>query len=57
MSLFLFLILVAVVLGLIGIAAHGLFYLLIIGVVVLLLDLVYAGARLRHGGRKQRVAR
>ncbi|WP_192582560.1 MULTISPECIES: hypothetical protein [Streptomyces] len=57
MSLFLFLILVAVVLGLIGVAAHGLFYLLIIGVVVLLLDLVYAGTRLRRGGRKQRVAR
>jgi len=57
MSLFLFLILVAVVLGLIGVAAHGLFYLLVICVVVLLLDLVYAGARLRRGGRKQRVAR
>ncbi|MGW3912733.1 hypothetical protein ACWEBX_14590 [Streptomyces sp. NPDC005070] len=57
MSVFLFLILVAVVLGIIGVAAHGLFYLLVIGVVVLLADLVYAGLRLRHGGRKQRVAR
>ncbi|MFF2364264.1 MULTISPECIES: hypothetical protein [unclassified Streptomyces] len=57
MSLFLFLILVAVVLGIIGVAAHGLFYLLVIGVVVLLADLLYAGLRLRRGGRKQRVAR
>ncbi|MEU4167034.1 hypothetical protein AB0F46_09125 [Streptomyces sp. NPDC026665] len=57
MSLFLFLILVAIVLGLVGVAAHGLFYLLIIGVAVLVADLVYAGMRLRRGGRKQRVAR
>ncbi|WP_329297607.1 hypothetical protein OG410_02775 [Streptomyces sp. NBC_00659] len=57
MSLFLFLILVAVVLGIIGVAAHGLFYLLVIGVVVLVADLVYGGMRLRQGGRKQRTAR
>ncbi|MET8096634.1 hypothetical protein ABZV29_09175 [Streptomyces sp. NPDC005236] len=57
MSLFLFLILVAVVLGIVGFAAHGLFYLLVIGVVVLLADLVYAGVRLRRGGRGQRIAR
>ncbi|MBK3641372.1 MULTISPECIES: hypothetical protein [Streptomyces] len=57
MSLFLFLVLVALVLGIIGFAAHGLFYLLIIGVVVLLADLVYAAVRFRRGGRKHRVAR
>ncbi|MFE4695953.1 hypothetical protein ACWCPD_35045 [Streptomyces sp. NPDC001935] len=57
MSLFLFLILVAVVLGIIGVAAHGLFYLLVIGVVVLLAALAYGILRLRRGGRKQRVAR
>lgn len=57
MSLFLFLILVAVVLGIIGVAAHGLFYLLAIGVVVLLVDLVYAAMRFRRGGRKHRVVR
>ncbi|MFD5632941.1 hypothetical protein ACFWJM_02145 [Streptomyces sp. NPDC127077] len=57
MSLFLFLILVAVVLGIIGVTAHGLFYLLVIGVVVLLAALAYGGLRLRRGGRKQRVAR
>ncbi|MET8945591.1 hypothetical protein ABZX30_18865 [Streptomyces sp. NPDC004542] len=45
MALFLFLILVAVILGLIGVAAHGLFYLLVIGVVVFVADLVLFGAR------------
>ncbi|MEU2062521.1 hypothetical protein [Streptomyces sp. NPDC013455] len=57
MSLFLFLILVAVILGIIGVAVHGLFYLLVIGVVVLVLDLVYAAVRFRRGGRKHRVVR
>ena len=57
MSLFLFLVLVAVVLGIIGFAAHGLFYLLIIGALVLLLDLVYGAMRFRRGGRKHRVVR
>ena len=57
MSLFLFLILVALVLGIIGFAAHGLFFLLIIGCVVLLADLAYAGMRFRRGGRKHRMAR
>ncbi|MEU7059310.1 hypothetical protein [Streptomyces sp. NPDC046197] len=57
MSLFLLLILVAVVLGIIGFAAHGLFYLLIIGAVVLLADLVYAAIRLRRRGGKHRFAR
>ncbi|MEV7246145.1 hypothetical protein AB0N92_33515 [Streptomyces sp. NPDC093248] len=57
MSLFLLLILVALVLGIIGFAAHGLFYLLVIGAVVLLADLVYGAARLRRGGRRHRIAR
>ncbi|MEU1201144.1 hypothetical protein ABZ446_33665 [Streptomyces sp. NPDC005813] len=57
MSWFLFLILVALVLGIIGFAVHGLFYLLIIGAVVLLADLVYAAMRIRRGGRKHRIAR
>jgi hypothetical protein len=57
MSLFLFLVLVAVVLGIIGFAVHGLFYLLIIGALVLLADLAYAAMRFRRGGRKHRVAR
>lgn len=57
MSLFLFLILVALILGIIGVAAHGLFYLLVIGVVVLLADLVYAAMRFRRGGRKHHIVR
>ncbi|MEU8792724.1 HIG1 domain-containing protein [Streptomyces sp. NPDC048643] len=57
MSLFLFLILVAVVLGIIGVAVHGLFYLLVVGCVVLVAALVYGAMRFRRGGRKQRIAR
>jgi len=57
MSLFLFLVLVAVILGIIGVAAHGLFYLLIIGALVLLIALGYAAMRFRRGGRKHRVVR
>lgn len=44
-ALFLFLVLVAIVLGLVGVALKGFFYLLIIGVVVLVADLVLLGAR------------
>ncbi|MDX3235021.1 hypothetical protein PV392_04850 [Streptomyces sp. ME03-5709C] len=51
MALFLFLLLVAVVLGLIGVVAEGLLYLLVIGIVVLVLDLVYLGARWRRSRR------
>ncbi|AEY93676.1 hypothetical protein [Streptomyces olivaceoviridis] len=57
MSLFLFLILVAVVLGIIGFVGHGLVYLLVIGAVLLVLDLVFAAVRLRRGGRRHRVVR
>ncbi|MEU2055928.1 hypothetical protein [Streptomyces bungoensis] len=57
MSLFLLLILVAMALGIVGFAVHSLFYLLIIGVVVLVADLVYAALRFRRGGRKHRIAR
>ncbi|MFE9174240.1 hypothetical protein ACFYNZ_33185 [Streptomyces kebangsaanensis] len=45
LALFLFLILVAVVLGLVGAVLKGLFYLLIIGVVLFVADLVLLGAR------------
>jgi hypothetical protein len=54
MSLFLGLIIVAIVLGLIGAVAGGLGYLLVIGVVVLAADLVYGFLRLR---RKPRTVR
>ncbi|MFB7734819.1 hypothetical protein ACFC08_10585 [Streptomyces sp. NPDC056112] len=45
LALFLFLILVATVLGLVGVVLKGLFYLLIIGVGVFVADLVLLGAR------------
>ncbi|MER6409267.1 hypothetical protein ABZ918_33920 [Streptomyces viridosporus] len=45
MALFLFLILGAIVLGLVGVVLKGLFYLLILGVVVFAADLVLLGAR------------
>ncbi|MGA5703321.1 hypothetical protein [Peterkaempfera bronchialis] len=48
MALFLLLILVAVALGIIGAVVKGLFYLLIIGVVVLIVDLVLAGLRFQR---------
>lgn len=51
MALFLFLLLAAVVLGLIGVVADGLFYLLIIGIAVLVIDLVLVGVRWRRSRR------
>ncbi|MFG2310445.1 hypothetical protein ACGFS9_17500 [Streptomyces sp. NPDC048566] len=57
MSLFLFLVLAAVVLGIIGVAVHGLFYLLVIGCFVFLAALGYAAMRFRRGGRRQRIVR
>lgn len=55
MALFLFVLLVAVALGIIGVAAKGLLYLLVIGVVLFVLDLV--GLGWRGGRRHRRIAR
>jgi len=52
MVLFLLLIIAAIALGIVGFAVKGLFYLLIIGVIVFLVDLVFFGARLRGGRRR-----
>lgn len=52
MVFFLLVILAAVVLGIVGAVAKGLFYLLIIGIVLLVADLVFGGARLRRGRRR-----
>ncbi|MFJ9453677.1 hypothetical protein ACIRST_01235 [Kitasatospora sp. NPDC101447] len=49
MAWILFLILVAIILGIIGVAAHGLLYLLLIGIVVFLIALALGGAFLRRG--------
>jgi hypothetical protein len=47
-ALFLLLVIVAVVLGLVGVVVKGLLYLLIIGIVVFLGALVLAGLRMRR---------
>jgi hypothetical protein len=47
MALFLFIILVAVALGIVGAVVKGLLWLLLIGIVVFLVNLVFAGARMR----------
>lgn len=52
MVVFLLLIIAAIVLGILGVAVKGLFYLLIIGVIVFLVALIFFGARLRGGRRR-----
>ncbi len=52
MALFLLLIIVAIALGIFGVVVKGVFYLLIIGVVILIADIVLAGVRLRRTGRR-----
>jgi hypothetical protein len=56
MALFLLLIIIAIGLGIAGVVIKGLFYLLIIGIVVFLADLVMSGLRLgrRRGKRPAR---
>ncbi|GGQ10651.1 hypothetical protein [Streptomyces roseolilacinus] len=55
MAIFLFLVLVAVVLGLIGVAVEGMMYLLVIGAVVLVADLIFFGAHLSRRTRRRSV--
>ncbi|MBV1942601.1 hypothetical protein ACFWBR_37010 [Streptomyces sp. NPDC060006] len=57
MTLFLVLVIAAIVLGLIGVVAEGLFYLLIIGIVVFVAALVYLGMHLQRSGRHRRPLR
>ena len=54
MVVFLLVILVAVVLGIIGAVADGLFYLLLIGCVLVVADLVYGVVRLRRPRQRYR---
>jgi CDP-diglyceride synthetase len=51
MVLFLLLVIAAIALGIVGVVVHGLFWLLIIGIVVILVDLIVVGVRL---GRRRR---
>ena len=48
LALFLLLVIVAIVLGIVGVVAKGLLYLLIIGIVVFLGALVLAALRIRR---------
>jgi len=56
MALFLFVIIIAIVLGILGVVLKGLLWLLIIAIVVFLLNLLIGGMRLgkRHGSRTPR---
>jgi hypothetical protein len=51
MAWFLLLVIVAIVLGIVGVVVKGLLYLLIIGAVILIADLIFAGVRFRRSGR------
>jgi hypothetical protein len=55
MALFLFVVIVAIALGIVGVVIKGLFYLLIIGAVLFLADLVFGGIVV--GRRRSRPAR
>jgi hypothetical protein len=54
MVLFLLLVIAAIALGIVGVVVKGLFYLLIIGIVVILVDLVVVGIRLSRRRRPNR---
>jgi hypothetical protein len=54
MVVFLLVVLVAVVLGIIGAVAKGLFYLLLIGCLLVVADIVYGVVRLRRPRQRQR---
>jgi hypothetical protein len=51
MVLILFVVIVAIVLGIIGAVAKGLLYLLVIGAVLFVADLVYLAVRWKRSGR------
>lgn len=52
MVVFMALVIIAIVLGLIGVLAHGLIFLLIIGIVLFIADLAYLALRWRRSGRR-----
>jgi hypothetical protein len=53
MALFLFVIIIAIALGILGVVLKGLFWLLIIGIVLFLANLVFGGIRVgRRCGTK-----
>ncbi|WP_328299291.1 hypothetical protein OG389_16740 [Streptomyces sp. NBC_00435] len=52
MKVFLILVIVAMVLGIIGVAAEGMLYLLFIGILLFVAALVHLGMRGRSSGRR-----
>jgi len=52
MAAFLLLILIAVALGIVGEVVNGLFYLLIIGIVIFLAAFIVLGLQMRHRRRR-----
>ncbi len=52
MVLFLLLVMAATVLGILGVALKSLFYLLVMGVIVLIAGLIHVGARLGSGRKR-----
>ena len=52
-AFFLLLIIVAIVLGIVGVVAKGLLFLLIIGIVVFLGAMLLGGLRMRRSGGRQ----
>jgi hypothetical protein len=52
MAWFLLLVIAAIALGIVGVVVKGLFYLLIIGAVVLVADLIFLAVRFRRSGRR-----
>ncbi|MEU9100466.1 hypothetical protein [Streptomyces sp. NPDC048361] len=57
MTFFLLLVIAAIVLGIIGVVVKGLFYLLLIGIVVFIAGLVYLVLHIRRSGRNGRTVR
>jgi hypothetical protein len=52
-AFFLLLIIVAIALGIVGVVAKGLLYLLFIGIGVLIIALAYAALRFRRSGQRR----
>lgn len=52
MALFLLLIIVAIALGITGVVAKGLLFLLAIGILIFIITLVVGALKFRHGGRR-----
>lgn len=52
LALFLLIVIAAIVLGVVGVVVKGLIYLLAIGVILFVLNLLFAGLRFRHSRRR-----